>query len=435
MLKLLLLLEISAFAAYSATLQGAVQDSRGAAAAGAIIHLTLQAVDLAEENQTAHADAKGRYRLSSLPAGRYTLRAQVTSGDKIIVGPFLLGQTEVKTLDLALKPSAASAEFFDEPKFTVAGVTDYTYVGGHGSDAVARSTDALAKATASLSREPSAIPGSSEKTSDAALHHHLANTDEKAGKPLDAVREYRRAAELEPSENNIFDWGSELLIHHAPETAIEVFANGIRSYPSSSRLLLGAAVSYYSRSEYRQASAYFFQAADLNPPDPGPYMFLGKIQSPEITATSGFLERLERFAKLQPENAWANYYYAANLWKRRKNPEDTATLRQIETLLERAVTLQPRMSEAYLQLGLVLSEKHDLSGARNAYRKAIEVDPQMEAAHYQLAQAYRKLGETQKAQIELDTYQQLTKTSALQIDRERSELQRFVVTLKNEPSK
>ena len=426
---------LSGFAAYSATLQGSVQDSHGAPAAGATIHLTLQAADLAQENQTAHADAKGSYRLSSLSAGRYTLRAQLTSGDKIIVGPFLLRQTEVKTLDLVLKPSAASAEFFDEPKFTVAGVTDYTYVGGHGSNAVARSADALAKATASLSREPSAVPGSSEKTSDAASHHHLANADEKTGKPLDAVREYRRAAQLEASENNIFDWGSELLIHHAPEAAIEVFSTGIKSYPSSSRLLLGAAVSYYSRSDYRQAAKYFFQAADLNPADPGPYLFLGKVQSPEITGTSGFLERLARFAKLQPENAWADYYYAISLWKRRKSADDTPTLLHVQLLLQRALSLQPRLSEAYLQLGLVLSEKHDLAGATNAYRKAIEANPEMEAAHYQLAQTYRKLGETQKARIEFDTYHQLARTSAEQIDREHSELQRFVVTLKSEPSK
>ncbi len=421
MVRLLLLLVLAGFPACSATLQGSVQDSRGAAAAGATIHLMLQAV----EKQTVRADAKGRYRLSSLPAGRYTLRAQLTSGDKIIVGPFVLGQTEVKTLDLVLKPSTASAEFFDEPKFTVAGVTDYTYVGGHGSDAVARSSDALAKATASLSREASAV------SNDAASHHLLANAEEKAGKPLDAVREYRRAAELEASENNIFDWGSELLIHHAPEAAIEVFANGSKLYPSSSRMLLGAAAAYYSRSNYRQAATYFFQATDLNPADPGPYMFLGKVQSPEITETSGCLERLERFAKLQPDNAWASYYYAINLWKLRKNPEDTATLLHVQALLEKALRLQPGMSEAYFQLGLVLSEKQDVTGAIHAYQKAIEADPRMEAAHYQLSQNYRKLGETEKAQSELDTYQQLKKISEQQIDRERSELQRFVVTLKN----
>ena len=50
------------------------------------------------------------------------------------------------------KPVAPS-EFFDEPQFTVAGVTQATNSGGHGSDTVLRTTEALAKATASLGKD------------------------------------------------------------------------------------------------------------------------------------------------------------------------------------------------------------------------------------------------------------------------------------------
>src|SRR2546430_13519862 len=44
--------------------------------------------------------------------------------------------------------------------------------------------------------------------------------------PLEAVRQYQRAAELDASEPYLFDWGAELLLHHAPEPAIEVFSKG-----------------------------------------------------------------------------------------------------------------------------------------------------------------------------------------------------------------
>jgi len=53
----------------------------------------------------------------------------------------------------ARKPEAPAPEFFDEPQFTVAGVTQATNSGGHGSDTVLRTTEALAKATVSLSKE------------------------------------------------------------------------------------------------------------------------------------------------------------------------------------------------------------------------------------------------------------------------------------------
>src|SRR6185295_14773551 len=47
-------------------------------------------------------------------------------------------------------PASAQPEFFDEPQFTVAGVTDTTNLGGHGSNTVARTKDALAKDVALL---------------------------------------------------------------------------------------------------------------------------------------------------------------------------------------------------------------------------------------------------------------------------------------------
>src|SRR5438094_9271159 len=45
------------------------------------------------------------------------------------------------------KPDAGSPEFYDEPKFTVAGVTDTTNLGGHGSAVVQRNAEALARDT------------------------------------------------------------------------------------------------------------------------------------------------------------------------------------------------------------------------------------------------------------------------------------------------
>src|SRR3989442_13749069 len=51
------------------------------------------------------------------------------------------------------KPDAGSTEFYDEPKFNVAGVTDTTNLGGHGSSAVQRSTETLTKEAISLKQE------------------------------------------------------------------------------------------------------------------------------------------------------------------------------------------------------------------------------------------------------------------------------------------
>src|SRR5579862_4630130 len=208
------------------------------------------------------------------------------------------------------RASQVQPQFFDQPNFTVAGVTDAANPAGHGSTGW-RTSDALAKQTASLgkSNPPSAnssLPESENVLRDAAhqpdsfeanhllgnmllaehksreampylekaaqlksgdyennyelarayadlgdyphsqatarrllaqrdtaeVHHLLADDEEKLGDPLAAVRDYQRAAELAPSESNLFDWGAELLLHHAPEPANEVFSKGNHLFPN-----------------------------------------------------------------------------------------------------------------------------------------------------------------------------------------------------------
>ena len=85
------------------------------------------------------------------------LRAEMAGYSSAEAGPCVLGAGETKRLDLTLvssgasqtsasnKPVAGSPEFFDEPKFTVAGVTDGTNLGGHGSNTIVRTKESLAK--------------------------------------------------------------------------------------------------------------------------------------------------------------------------------------------------------------------------------------------------------------------------------------------------
>jgi tetratricopeptide (TPR) repeat protein len=413
----------------------------------------------------------------------------------------------------AINPQSSTVgqpEFFDEPQFTVAGVTDPTNLGGHGSDTRMRTADTLARDTASLgkpspgatavlssqtekslreavARQPGsfevnhglgellarsgqprdAIPylerasqlrptdyknafqlasayanaGDYERSRDhvrtlmgrqdkAELHHLLANIEARMGNPLEAIRQYQRAAEMDPSEPNLFDWGSELLAHHAAEPALEVFAKGNRLFPQSVRMLVGMGAAWYARGFYERAANHFCRASDLNPKDPSPYLFLGKIESAESVPSEGMLERMERFARLAPDNALANYYYALSLWKRRK-AQDTALETQVQSLLERAVRLDPKLGAGYLQLGVLYSDRKDFRKAISAYQKAIAVSPRLEEAHYRLAQAYRQTGEPQKAQQETQLYKQLSKESAEEATRQRREMQQFVYTLRD----
>jgi len=418
----------------SATLQGFVRDSGNHPVAGATI--CLQARDA--QTLTVQTDSAGAYRFSSVHQGVYILRAEMAGYHDATVNPLVLGQKTSKTVDLTLEPiksapqasSAGQPEFFDEPHFTVAGVTDTTSLGGHGSDTIVRNREALAQATAALRKEP---PGQTA-TDEAGQHHLLADADEKRGDPLEAVREYQRAAELNPSESNLFDWGSELLVHRAVEPAVEVFTKGNRLFPRSVRMLAGLGASWYALGSYDHAAQRLCEASDLDPNDPDPYLLIGKMQTVEAAESEAIVERLGRFVRLQPQNALANYYYAVSLWKRRKSPEDVKDLPQVKFLLERAVQLEPKLGPAYLQLGVFYSERKDFPNAISAYQQAIAVAPRLEEAHYRLSQIYRQAGDAAKGQGELQRYSQISKENADETERQRHELQQFVYQLRDTSS-
>lgn len=424
------LLALSAPLAHAATLQGHVRDSHDHAVAGATVW--TQAGD---KRLTTKTDAAGAYRFPELSEGTYALHAELTGSGEAASGPIVLAPKETKTVDLSLgKP-----EFFEKPSFVVAGVTNSASRGGHGSDTVLRSSEALAKETASLTKTTPATAESqyslrtalARDPNNAQLHHALASLEEQLGHALDAAREYQRAAELQPSEPYLFDWGSELLTHRGAAQAAEVFTKGHQLFAKSVRMLLGLAAAEYASGSHDQAAEHFFAACDLDPSDPRPYLFLGKVKSAEITRLPGFVERMARFARLQPENALANYDYAVSLWQQRKGPEDSATPAQVEALLRKAVRLDPKLGAAYLQLGIVYASRNDFPGAISFLQKAIEVSPQLEEPHYRLAQVYGRSGDKLKANEELALFKRMSRESQARAERERDEIQQFVFELRH----
>jgi tetratricopeptide (TPR) repeat protein len=415
----------------TAILMGSVHDSSGHPLAASVSLIDAQGKAL-----TTHADAEGKYQLTALRKGTYTLRAEMTGFTTATSGPFVLANG-TKHIDFTMA-SPTEAQFYDEPNFVVAGVTDTNARGGHGSDTVVRSTESLARAAASLSKQ--STPAANEATlreaiarepTNAGLHHSLGDLEEKKGNALEAAREYQRAAELNSTESNLFDWGTELLMHRATEQAIEVFAKGNRLFPQSGRMLLGLGAALYARGYYDEASRRFFEATDLNPADSAPYLFLGNVlQGPEVAGLDGFVERLRRFASLQPDNALANYYYATAIWRGSRGPEDRGTAALVRSLLTKAVQIDPNLADAWYELGIVHSSLSEFPDAIAAFQKAITTGTQHEEAHYRLGQAYQHSGESVKARSEFALYDQLRKTAEAEEERERSQIQQFVFTLR-----
>jgi tetratricopeptide (TPR) repeat protein len=431
-----------------AMVEGKVQDAQNGPVGGALVLL-----EGTEANQTlkSTSDSQGHFRFAAVAAGTYTLHVKLPGYVECRKGPFVVGEHETKSFALQLTKAdsvtdmTSSIPFSDEPSFTVAGVTDTTALGGHGSGPIMRNSNALSKETASLARVDASTNSSTRAPSDlatqeaairarlanednAALRLELAETEEKEGRPLDAVGDYQRAAEMQPSESHLFAWGAELLLHHAPEPAIEVFSKGHRLYPQSSRMLLGLGAAHYAQRSTDQAAQIFMEACDLNPEDPTPYLFLGKLQVTEQAVPSGWAERMKRFVSFHPENAMAHYLYAVGLMK---SESREANRKVAEAELNKAINLDPHLGDAYLYLGILLKEREDFPAAAAALQRAVENTAVPEEAHYRLAQVYRRMGETDKVSQEITQYQKLLKQSDEEAERERHEIPQFVYTLRS----
>jgi Tfp pilus assembly protein PilF len=116
------------------------------------------------------------------------------------------------------------------------------------------------------------------------------------------------------------------------------------------------------------------------------------------------------------------------VWKQSAGAVDDARYAQIEQLLHKASELDPKLGAAQLQLGILYAQRGDDARAVTAFKKAIEVSPELEEAHYRLALTYKKTGDEAGARKELALHEQLTKQAAEQAERERREIQEFVIT-------
>jgi tetratricopeptide (TPR) repeat protein len=266
------------------------------------------------------------------------------------------------------------------------------------------------------------------------LHNLLGQIEEKDGKFVEAANQFGVAAHMDPSEENLFEWGSELLVHRTYEPAIQVFETASQRYPGSPRLMIGLGMAYYLRGKYDEAVKALLAAADLNPSDPRCYLFLSKAYDSSPNQADEVIQRFRGFAEIQPHNARAQYYYAMSLWKGKRAEDPGFDLKQVESLLQKSITLDQNLPEAHVQLGNLYADQHEYAKSIPEYVRALELDPNLPDAHYRLGQDYVRTGQKDRAQAELAIYQRQRAEHLAEMDKQKDEIRQFVYSAKGEPS-
>jgi tetratricopeptide (TPR) repeat protein len=199
-------------------------------------------------------------------------------------------------------------------------------------------------------------------------------------------------------------------------------------------MLTALGASLFAAALYDEAALRLCEASDLNPTETEPYSFMGKVEKEAPTPFPCVEQKLARFLQLQPDNAVANYLYAMAILKRQELRADQVALQKAEILLAKAVTIDPKCVDAYLQLGILYSSQHKNEKAIDLYKKAIDFDPQLGEAHYRLGVAYDRTGEPAKARTEFALHDEIEKQQSAAVERQRREIKQFLIVLEGPPT-
>jgi predicted Zn-dependent protease len=280
--------------------------------------------------------------------------------------------------------------------------------------------------TGRLSDGRQVIEGLLKQKNTGELHNLLGQIEEKDGKFVDAASQFEIAAHMDPSEENLFDWGSEFLLHRTYEPAIDVFEQATKRYPNSPRLMIGLGMALFSRDKYEEAIQSLLKAADLDPADPRCYRFLSRAYDLSANQSEDVIQRFRHYSELQPRDAMAQFYYAMSLLKGKAPEESSPEFHLVESLLQKSIALDGTFAEAHLRLGNLYADQHNYAKSFPEYERAVKLNPNLPDAHYRLGQYYVHAGRKDLAQQEFDAYQRLRAEYLAGLDKEGAEVKQFV---------
>ncbi|MBI1787911.1 MAG: tetratricopeptide repeat protein [Acidobacteria bacterium] len=266
-----------------------------------------------------------------------------------------------------------------------------------------------------------------ERKDTGELHNLLGDLEEKAGNTVEAAKQYQAAARMEPNEKHLASWANHLLRYRAYQPALQVYRRAVELHPRSSQLRIGLGVAYYSTGEYDEAVQSLCAGIDLDPVDPRPIFFLGKMLDVSPQLAGEVTRRFAYYAKLYPKNALAQYYYGVSLWKQAHGQPDTQAVLAAEKHLKSAAALDPNLAEARLQLGILCESQGRDADAIQALRQALRIDPSLETAHYRLGRLYQRTGQADLSRKELEIHARLRQQSKTDAEKKQAEAKALVV--------
>jgi tetratricopeptide (TPR) repeat protein len=217
--------------------------------------------------------------------------------------------------------------------------------------------------------------------------------------------EAQRTAEAEPSEINLFLYASSLmkLDYHSAET---IFRFALGKFPNSVRLHAGLASALEGQSQFDEAAAELYQAAELAPSDPHPLEFLVATKYIPPALSQKVLNGLLRLHRRYPQDGLILFDYEMARSNRYTDSSSPLPSDFVSTMKE-AIRLTPNLPEAYFELSSVYEHGKAYAEEVRVLRRAVQFSPQDERFRYRLAMAYKRLGNNELYLKEMSLFEQI----------------------------
>jgi tetratricopeptide (TPR) repeat protein len=237
----------------------------------------------------------------------------------------------------------------------------------------------------------------SQAGSDADAKGLLGDLLDKEGRHADSINAYREAIRLDPGREAFrLALAKELIARGAFDQAASHLQESLLKFPNSPPLLTVAGILEYSGGQTDAARQILARAIAADPAYEPAYVSLAKI----VLASSGAAGRDEMAALCR----WDKITCSALQLRSARDANDQQMEQRSIAALRAA---PPENATAACALGQAYAWSDRFQEARRTLETCVKLDPTPQN-HYRLAQIYRKLGETDLAQKQLEARRRLS---------------------------
>jgi tetratricopeptide (TPR) repeat protein len=221
---------------------------------------------------------------------------------------------------------------------------------------------------------------------------------------LNSAVAYKKAEKLAPlDEPSRFTLAMAYLKLKRPAWAVPELERLTREYPNNALYLYWLARIDYDAQKYPEAVAKLKEVIRLDPRMVRAYDNLGLCYE-HLSDNEAAIQHYRKAIELNRTHSNPSPWPPLNLAILFLGRHELSTA---ETLLQEALKYDAKLPQAHYNLGLIQEKQNNHTAAIFSLQQAIALAPNYAEPHYSLSRIYQKLGDKEKAQKSLITFQQL----------------------------